>query len=124
MATVAVFGAGDIGAACAQALASRDCARRIVLIDSAASASTGKALDIQQMGPIDGFHTRLDGTDDPSRATGCAICVVAYRFGKTAVEWQGDEGLAMLARLVPALGDALVTVKQFGYKLLEQPPAV
>jgi DNA-binding response OmpR family regulator len=35
-----------------------------------------------------------------------------------------DVHVRRLREKLPALGDALVTVKQFGYKLLEQPPSV
>jgi malate dehydrogenase len=99
MSTVAVFGAGDIGAACAQALASRDRARRIRLIDSAASGAAGKALDIQQSGAIAGFHTRLEATSDETRAIGCAVLVVADRFAAGSPEWQGEEALALVRRV-------------------------
>ena len=43
-----------------------------------------------------------------SRLVGCAVCVVADRFGARAGEWQGEEGLAMLTRIAPYLGDAPV----------------
>jgi malate dehydrogenase len=106
MRTVAILGAGELGGAIAQALAARDRAGRLLLIDAAATVAAGKALDLQQMGAIDGFHTRLESTDDHSRVTGCAVCVIADRFGKTSSEWRGDEGATMLSRLVPYLGDA------------------
>ena len=99
MSTVAVFGAGDIGAACAQALASREHARRILLIDSAASGAAGKALDIQQAGAIAGVHTRLEATADETRAIGCAVLVVADRLAAGSPEWQGEEALALLRRV-------------------------
>ena len=99
MSTIAVLGAGDIGAACAQALALRDRTRRILLIDSAASGAAGKALDIQQAGAIAGFHTRLEATADETRAIGCAVLVVADRFVAGSPEWQGEEGLALLRRV-------------------------
>ena len=99
MSTVAVFGAGDIGAACAQALASRDRVRRIVLIDSAASPAAGKALDIQQAGAIAGFHTRLEATTDETRAIGCAVVVVADRCATGSPEWHGEEALALVRRI-------------------------
>lgn len=99
MSTIAVLGAGDIGAACAQALASRDRTRRILLIDSAASGAAGKALDIQQAGAIAGFHTRLEATADETRAIECAVLVVADRFVAGSQEWQGEEGLALLRRV-------------------------
>ena len=106
MATVAIIGAGDLGGATAQALAQGDRVSRVLLVDGRASAAAGKALDIQQSGAVDGFHARLEGTDDPSRATGCQVCVIADRFGQTPSEWQGEEGLSMLTRLAPFLGDA------------------
>jgi malate dehydrogenase len=99
MPSVAIFGAGDIGAACAHALASRDVARRILLIDTAVSAAAGKALDIQQAGAIAGFHTRLEATGDETRAIGCAVRVVADRLATGSAEWQGEEGLALVKRV-------------------------
>jgi malate dehydrogenase len=99
MSTIAVLGAGDIGAACAQALALRDRTHRILLIDSAASGAAGKALDIQQAGAIAGFHTRLEAAADETRAIGCALLVVADRFVAGSPEWQGEEGLALLRRV-------------------------
>lgn len=108
MTTVAIVGAGDIGGATAQALASRDHVSRVWLVDAVADAAAGKALDIQQAGAVGGFHTRLDGTGDESRLVGCTVCVVADRFGERAGEWQGEEGLAMFTRITPCLGDAPV----------------
>ena len=99
MATVAVFGAGDVGAACAQALASRDRVRRILLIDGAGSAAAGKALDIQQAGAIAGFHTQLEATVDETRAIGCAVVVVADRIASGSPEWHGEEALALVRRV-------------------------
>ena len=103
MSTVAVFGAGDVGAACAQALASRQRARRIVVIDSAANAAVGKALDIQQAGAISGVDTMLEATADETRAIGSAVMVIADRFGGGS-EWQGEDGLG-LDRRIAALSD-------------------
>jgi len=99
MSTVAVFGAGDVGAACAQALASRDRARRIVLIDSAASAAAGKALDIQQAGAVAGFHTQLEATAEETGAIGSSVLVVADRLATGSPEWQGEDALALLKRV-------------------------
>ena len=105
MATVAIVGAGDIGGACAQALASRGHVSHILAIDPAAKAASGKALDIRQAGAIGGFHAQLDGTDDSSRAAGCSVCVIADRFAPGSPEWQGEDGLAMIRQFAPAFGD-------------------
>lgn len=106
MTTVAILGAGDIGGATAHALASSDRVRRVRLADTAGNVAAGKTLDIQQAGAIAWFHTRLEGTDDPSRITGCDVCVIADRV--SAGEWRGDEGLAMLRQTIPYLADAPV----------------
>ena len=106
MATVCIIGAGEIGGATAHALARGERVSRVLLIDADGKVAAGKALDIQQSGAVDRFHVRLDGTDDASRVAGCAVCVVADRFGRTSSEWQGEEGLAMLTRLAAYAGDA------------------
>lgn len=106
MSTVCIIGAGDIGGAAAHALARSERVSRVLLIDANGKVAAGKALDIQQSGAVDLFHVRLDGTDDESRVAGCAVCIVADRFGKSSSEWQGDEGLAMITRLASYAGDA------------------
>lgn len=106
MAVVAILGAGDIGGAAAHALAASDRIGRVLLVDAAASAAEGKALDLRQSGAVRRFHTSLDGTGDLSRVTGCDVCIVADRFGAAEGEWRGDEGLAMLKDAAPYLGSA------------------
>jgi malate dehydrogenase len=106
MALVAIIGAGDVAGAAAWALASQESVQRVLLVDTAAGVAAGKALDIQQSGAIQGFHTRLHGTDDLSRAAGAAVCVIADRAA--AGEWQGDDGLALLRRLLPHVDAPLI----------------
>jgi malate dehydrogenase len=105
MRTVAVIGAGDIGGATVHALAASGVVGRITIVDRAAKVAAGKALDLQQAGAIAAFHTTLEGTDDLSRVTGSTVCIIADEFGHPPREWSGDEGLAMLKRLAPAVRD-------------------
>jgi len=106
MPRVCIVGAGELGGAVAHALARGRHVSRVVLIDDAAGVAAGKALDIQQSGAIEGFHTQLEGTADLSYAAGSALCVIADRGARPPVEWQGDEGLAMVGRLKSHLGAA------------------
>lgn len=106
MATVAIVGAGDIGGACADALAAHDLAGHILLVDAAVNAAAGKALDIQQAGAISGVHARLEATSDESRAIGCAAYVIADQFAAGSPEWQGEEGLALIKRLAGSSPDS------------------
>lgn len=105
MSIVAIVGAGEIGGATAHALATSDRVRRVLLIDPAGSIAAGKALDIQQSGAIAGTHVRLEGTDDPGRAAGCAACAIADRAAG-AGEWRGEEGAAMLRQIVSSVHEA------------------
>ena len=101
---LAIAGAGDIAGALAQRAASRARFRDVRLIDESGTVAAGKALDIRQAGPVDGYDTRVTGHTSLDAAAGAAAVVIADRFGST--EWEGDAGLAMLARLLPLAGDA------------------
>lgn len=107
---MAIIGAGELGGAVAHALASREAISHIVLIDPAASAAAGKALDIQQMGAITGAHTQLRGTADLSEALGCVGLIVADQFRTNAGEWRGAEGLEQLRTIASMLRDAPVVL--------------
>lgn len=77
MIDVAIIGAGDLGGALAHVLARRQIVRRIQLIDPSGQVAAGKALDITQTGPIEGFTTQVLGSTDIGRASGCEVVVLA-----------------------------------------------
>jgi len=106
MTTIAILGAGELGGAIAHALARGERVSRVLLVDSAAGAAAGKALDIQQSGAIEGFHVRLAGTDDLARVTASTAIVVADRAGQPSREWDREEGLGLLKRLSGYAGTA------------------
>jgi malate dehydrogenase len=97
-----------LGGAVAHALAARDRIARLLLVDDAAAVAAGKALDIQQAGAIHGVHARLSATGDLSRAAGAGVWVLADRAGVPPSEWRGDDGLALVTRALPYIGDAPV----------------
>jgi malate dehydrogenase len=100
MAEVAILGAGPIGAAVAQALASRGRVRAITLIDAAVSAAAGKALDVMQSGPVDGFDTRVSGEADVLAAATAPVIVVADQIEHG--QWRGEAGLGLVKTLMRA----------------------
>jgi malate dehydrogenase len=113
MPTLCILGAGELGGSVAHALARGERVRRVRLIDEAGTIAAGKALDIQQAGAVEGFHTSVEGTNDLTRVTGCAVVVVADAgIPKNPAEaghhteWRGDAGLSMMVRLKGFLGDA------------------
>lgn len=73
---VAVVGAGNVGATAAQRLAEKCLARTVVLIDVLEGIPQGKALDQYQSGPIEGYDTRIVGTNGYDEAAGAEVFVV------------------------------------------------
>lgn len=94
---VVVLGAGELGGLVAHGLARRGGARDICLIDDTGRVAEGKALDIMQAAPVEGFSARVTGSADAALMGGASVVVVADPAG--APEWQGDAGLARLARI-------------------------
>ncbi len=72
---VTVVGAGNVGATCAQVLAMRDYAE-IVLTDIKEGLPQGKALDINQMGPVLGYECTVVGTNGYEETAGSDVVVV------------------------------------------------
>lgn len=118
MSTIAILGAGELGAATAHALAARGSVSRVLLIDLNGQVAAGKALDIQQAGAIAAFATRLEGATDPTRVAGCSVCVVADRAGQPSSEWRRDDGLETVARFVRDAGTAPVVFAGSGQESL------
>jgi malate dehydrogenase len=73
---VAVVGAGHVGATAAQRLAEKNLARTVVLIDVLEGVPQGKALDQYQSGPIEGYDTRVVGSNGYDEAAGADVFVV------------------------------------------------
>lgn len=93
---VVVLGAGELGGLVAHALAKRAVAAQICLIDDKGRVAEGKALDIMQAAPVEGFPATVAGSTDIALAGGATVIVIADAFG--AAEFQGDAGLALLKR--------------------------
>jgi malate dehydrogenase len=94
---VAIIGAGELGGATAHALARSHLVRSITLIDETRRVAAGKALDIAQAAPVEGFATQLSGATDVSMAAGASMVILADRIA--GGEWQGEDGLVLLKRL-------------------------
>ena len=72
---VTVVGAGNVGATCAQVLASRDYAD-VVLVDIKEGLPQGKALDINQMGAVLGYEPRVSGSNSYDETEGSDVVVI------------------------------------------------
>jgi malate dehydrogenase len=73
---ITVVGAGNVGATTAQRLAEKELARRVILVDIQEGIPQGKGLDQWQSAPIEGFDTRLTGTNSYDETAGSEIVVI------------------------------------------------
>ena len=73
---ITVVGAGHVGATCAQLLAQKELAREVILVDIADGIPQGKGLDQWESAPIEGFDTRVSGSNDYESSAGADIFIV------------------------------------------------
>jgi malate dehydrogenase len=74
---VTVVGAGNVGATCANVLASREVCNEVVLLDIKEGFAEGKALDIWETSPINLYDTRTVGsTNDYTKTAGSDVVVI------------------------------------------------
>ena len=99
MSTAVILGGGDIGGALARQLAALDIVSRIIIVDDLASVASGKALDVAQSAPVDGYHTTLAGTADVAAVVGASVIAVADTATQPPVEWKDEAGLALVKRV-------------------------
>jgi len=108
MSVVSIVGAGTLGGALAQTIAARDRVRSIRLVDEAADVAAGKALDIRQSAPLDGFGTRITAHGDIAAAAGADVVLLAGPAAAPDTDWTDDAGLALLDRLGAGRSGAII----------------
>jgi malate dehydrogenase len=94
-----ILGAGDIGGALARQLAASDLVNRIVIVDDLANVAAGKALDVAQSAPVDGYHTTVTGTAEVAAVVGADVVIVADVAQHPVTEWRDEAGLALIKRV-------------------------
>ncbi|MCX6273631.1 MAG: malate dehydrogenase [Bacteroidetes bacterium] len=74
---VTVVGAGNVGATCANVIATNDFVREVVLLDIKEGIAEGKSLDMWQTAPINLYDTRITGsTNDYEKTAGSDVVVI------------------------------------------------
>ena len=79
---ITVVGAGNVGATTAQRLAERDYAD-VVLVDIVEGLPQGKALDMNEAGPVVGYEPDVVGSNGYEETAGSAICVITSGRART-----------------------------------------
>jgi malate dehydrogenase len=72
---ISVIGAGFVGSTCAHWAASKELGD-VVLIDINGDAAKGKALDLFEASPVEGFDSRIKGGSDYSLTEGSDVVVI------------------------------------------------
>jgi malate dehydrogenase len=72
---IALIGSGMIGGTLAHLAGLKELGD-VVLFDIAEGTPQGKALDIAQSGPVEGFDARMSGANDYSAIEGADVCIV------------------------------------------------
>ena len=74
---VTIVGAGNVGASCAEYIAQKQIASKVVLLDIKEGFAEGKALDLFQTATTLGFNTQITGvTNDYSSTSGSDVVVI------------------------------------------------
>jgi malate dehydrogenase len=73
---ITVVGAGNVGATAAQRVAEKELARTVVMVDVVEGIPQGKGLDQWQSAPIEGFDSRVIGTNGYEETAGSEIVII------------------------------------------------
>ncbi len=73
---ITVVGAGNVGATTAQRLAEKSLARTVVMVDVAEGIPQGKGLDQWESAPIEGFDTRIIGSNGYDESADSDVVVI------------------------------------------------
>jgi malate dehydrogenase len=104
---VTVVGAGNVGATCAQELARRDYCD-VVLVDIKEGLPQGKALDINQAGPVLGYEPNVVGTNGYEESAGSDVVVITAGIPRQP-GMSRDDLVATNENIVKSVTEAAVT---------------
>ncbi len=79
---IALIGAGNIGGTLAHLAGLKELGD-VVLFDVFAGFAAGKALDIMQSSPVEGFDSHMSGSSDYSAIAGADVVIVTAGFART-----------------------------------------
>jgi len=105
-AKITVVGAGNVGATCAQVLATRDYAD-VVLVDIKENLPQGKALDINQMGPVLGFEPKVIGSNGYEETADSDVVVITAGLPRSP-GMSRDDLVATNEKIVGSVTDQVV----------------
>ena len=104
-AKIALIGAGQIGGTLAHLAAMKEMGD-VVLFDIADGTPQGKALDIAEAGPSEGFDASLKGTTDYADIAGADVCIVTAGVPRKP-GMSRDDLLGINLKVMKAVGEGI-----------------
>jgi malate dehydrogenase len=102
---IALIGAGMIGGTLAHLAAIRELGD-IVLLDVAEGIPQGKALDLAQAGPVEGYDAALTGTQDYAEIAAADVCIVTAGIARKP-GMSRDDLLGINLKVMKAVGEGI-----------------
>jgi len=102
---IALIGAGQIGGTLAHLAALKEMGD-VVLFDIAEGTPQGKALDIAESGPAEGFDAALKGTQDYADIAGADVCIVTAGVPRKP-GMSRDDLLGINLKVMKAVGEGI-----------------
>ncbi|MGP1352071.1 MAG: malate dehydrogenase [Parasphingopyxis sp.] len=104
---IALIGAGMIGGTLAHLAAMKEMGD-VVLFDIAEGMPAGKALDLAQAGPVEGYDAALKGTSDYADIAGADVCIVTAGVPRKP-GMSRDDLLEINLKVMKAVGEGIKT---------------
>src|SRR5690606_5266814 len=102
---IALIGAGQIGGTLAHLAAIKELGD-VVLFDIAEGTPQGKALDIAQSGPVEGFDAALKGANSYEDIAGADVCIVTAGVPRKA-GMSRDDLLGINLKVMKSVGEGI-----------------
>jgi malate dehydrogenase len=102
---IALIGAGNIGGTLAHLAAQKELGD-IVLFDIMEGVPQGKALDLSQCGPVEGFDAKLTGTNDYADIAGADVVIVTAGVPRKP-GMSRDDLLGINLKVMKAVGEGI-----------------
>jgi malate dehydrogenase len=102
---IALIGAGNIGGTLAHLAALRELGD-IVLFDVVEGVPQGKALDLAQAGPVEGYDSALKGSNDYADIAGADVCIVTAGVARKP-GMSRDDLIGINLKVMKAVGEGI-----------------
>ncbi|MGV3769402.1 MAG: malate dehydrogenase [Sphingobium phenoxybenzoativorans] len=102
---IALIGAGNIGGTLAHLAATKELGD-VVLFDVVEGIPQGKALDLSQCGPVEGFDAKITGTNDYADIAGADVIIVTAGVARKP-GMSRDDLLGINLKVMKAVGEGI-----------------